>query len=143
MLLLCYCKRWFAFIGHYLRVVRVCLDWQKPWVYKSRGLTPRISSFLYFSCILIGQRRLYPTCISSVPDIKLEEYLWVSAWSTFIIHRYYFITGELFFGHSNLFISSPTANRSRKLFSVKILVEKIALQGRYWYQAKIKITDLL
>ena len=27
-------------------------------------------SFLYFRCILIGQRWLYPTCVSSDPDIK-------------------------------------------------------------------------
>ena len=69
---------------------------QEPWVYKSRGLTPRISSFLYFRCILIGQRRLYPTCVSSDPDIKSEELLWVSAGSTFI-------KGALLFGYCNLY----------------------------------------
>ena len=102
MILLCYCKRWFVCNGHYVRVVRARLYLQKPWDYKSRGLTPGISSFLYFRCILIGQRRLYPTCVSS--GYKIRGVLWVSAGSIFIIHRYSFIIGELFFGHSNLLL---------------------------------------
>ena len=71
---------------------------QEPWVDKSRGLTPKSSSFLYFRCILIGQRRLYPTCVSTDPDIKSEELLWVSAGSTFII-------GALLFGYNLLLVN--------------------------------------
>ena len=101
---MCYCKRWFVGNGHHVRVVGVCLYGQKPWVYKSRGLTPGTSSFLYFRCILIEQRRLYPICVSSDPDIKSEELLWVGVGSTFVIHRYYFIIHALFFGYSNLLL---------------------------------------
>ena len=46
--------------------------------------------------------RLYPTCVSS--GYKIRGVLWVSAGSIFIIHRYSFIIGELFFGHSNLLL---------------------------------------
>ena len=104
MILLCYCKRWFVCNGRYVRVVCVCLYWQKPWVYKSRGLTPRISFFLYFRCILIGQRRLYPTWVSSDPEIKSEELLWDGAGSTLIIRWYSFIIDTLFFGYCNLLL---------------------------------------
>ena len=137
MILLCYCKRWFVCNGHYVRVVRVCLWWQKPWVYKSRGLTPRISSFLYFRCILIAQRRLYPTCVSSDPDIKSEKLLWVGPRSTFIIHWYSFIIGALFFGCSNLLLVHLRLKHRGNVFSVD-MAEEIAFQGRCWYQAKIK-----
>ena len=104
MILLCYCKRWFVCNGRYVRVVCVCLYWQKPWVYKSRGLTPRISFFLYFRCILIGQRWLYPTWVSSDPEIKSEELLWDGAGSTLIIRWYSFIIDTLFFGYCNLLL---------------------------------------
>ena len=133
-MLLCYCKRWFV------RVVPVCLYGQKPWVQKSRGLTPRISSFLYFTCIHIGQRWLYPTCVSSDLDIKSEELLWVSAGSTFIFHWYSFIIGGLLFGYSNLLLVHLLLKHRGNVFFRQDMVEKIALQVRCWYQAKIKVT---
>ena len=105
----------------------------------SRGLTPRISSFLYFRCILIGQRRLYPICVSPDPDIKSEEFLWVGAGSTFIIPciHWYFIIGALFFGYSNLLLVHLRLKHRGNVFSVDMAGE-IAFQGRCWYQAKIK-----
>ena len=110
------------------------------WVYKSRGLTSRISSFLYFRCILIGQRRLYPTCVSSDPDIKSDELLWVGAGSTFIIHWYSFIIRALFFGYSNLLLVHLRLKHRGNVFFGYDMVERIAFQGRCWYQAKIKVT---
>ena len=58
-----------------------------------------------------------PTCVSSDPDIKSEELLWVCAGSTFIIHWYSFIIFWLF----QPFISSSPAKTLRKRFlSVRI-----------------------
>ena len=79
-------------------------------------------SFLYFRCILIGQRWLYPTCVSSDPDIKSEELLWVGAGSTFIIHRYYFIICTLLLVHLRL-------KHRGNVFSVRIWQKGLLSKG--------------
>ena len=70
-------------------------------------------------------RRLYPTCVSSDPDIKSEELLWVGAGSTFIIHRYSFIIGALFFGYSNLLLVHLGLKHRGNVISLKILQKRL------------------
>ena len=57
---------------------------KKPWVFKPCCLIPRLSSFVYFTRILTGQRRIFtiaqaflnhPPWVSSDPDLKSEELL--------------------------------------------------------------------
>ena len=82
----------------------------------------------------------HPPWDSSDPDIKSEELLWVGVWSTFIIHWYSFIIGALFFGYSNLSLVHLRLKHRGHVFFGWDMVEKIALQGQGWYQAKIKVT---
>ena len=70
--------------------------------------------------------------VSSDRDMKSEELLWVGAGSTFIIHWYSFIV-------VHCFLAILTFYQFDQFFR-QDMVEKIALQGRCWYQAMIKVT---
>ena len=76
----------------------------------------------------------HPPWVSWDPDINSEELLWVGAGSTFIIRRYSFIKGEMFFGYSNLLLVHHLLKHPGIFFFFSVtMIEKISLQQRCWY----------
>ena len=127
-----------------------------PWVYKSRGLMSRLSSFLYFRCILTGKRRVFttpetllnhPLWDSSDPDIKSEELLWgrCRVEICYTLMEIFYLRCKAF-GHSNLQVSSPPAETSRKRFLLIFFSyhakTKVSVFSRKPSKTKKKITSL-